>query len=35
MTKNTVIALREIAEGKISIKTIEDSAINKLRKITK
>ena len=31
--KNTVIALREIAEGKISIKTIEDSAINKLRKI--
>tara|TARA_B100001123_G_C15152881_1_gene964216 strand:+ start:643 stop:1107 length:465 start_codon:yes stop_codon:yes gene_type:complete len=30
--KNTVIALREIAEGKISIKTIEDSAINKLRK---
>ena len=31
--KNTVIALREIAEGKISIKTIEDSAINKLRKV--
>ena len=31
--KNTVIALREIGEGKISIKTIEDSAINKLRKI--
>jgi len=30
--KNTVISLREIAEGKISIKTIEDSAINKLRK---
>ena len=30
--KNTVIALREIGEGKISIKTIEDSAINKLRK---
>ena len=31
--KNTVIALREIGEGKISIKTIEDSAINKLRKV--
>ena len=31
--KNTVIALREIGEGKISLKTIEDSAINKLRKI--
>ena len=31
--KNTVIALREIGEGKISIKTLEDSAINKLRKI--
>ena len=31
--KNTVIALREIGGGKISIKTIEDSAINKLRKI--
>ena len=31
--KNTVIALREIGEGKISIKTIEDSAINKLMKI--
>ena len=30
--KNTVIALREIGEGKISIKTLEDSAINKLRK---
>ena len=30
--KNTVIALREIGEGKISIKNIEDSAINKLRK---
>ena len=30
--KNTVIALREIGEGQISIKTIEDSAINKLRK---
>ena len=31
--KNTVISLREIGEGKISIKTIEDSAINKLSKI--
>ena len=31
--KNTVIALREIGDGKISIKTIEDSAINKLRKV--
>ena len=31
--KNTVISLREIGEGKLSIKTIEDSAINKLRKI--
>jgi len=31
--KNTVIALREIAEGKVSLKTIEDSAINKLRKV--
>ena len=31
--KNTVIALREIGEGKISLKTIEDSAINKLRKM--
>ena len=31
--KNTVVSLREIGEGKISIKTIEDSAINKLRKI--
>ena len=30
--KNTVIALREIGEGKISIKTVEDSAISKLRK---
>ena len=30
--KNTVISLREIGEGKISIKTIEDSAINKLRR---
>ena len=31
--KNTVISLREIGEGKISIKTLEDSAINKLRKV--
>ena len=31
--KNTVIALREIGSGKISIKTIEDSAINKLRQV--
>ena len=30
--KNTVIALREIGEGKISIKSLEDSAINKLMK---
>ena len=30
--KNTVIALREIGEGKISLKTVEDTAINKLRK---
>jgi len=30
--KNTVVSLREIGEGKISIKTLEDSAINKLRK---
>ena len=29
--KNTVISLREIGEGKVSIKTLEDSAINKLR----
>ena len=31
--KNTVISLREIGEGKISIKTLEDSAINRLRKV--
>tara|TARA_B100000029_G_scaffold375511_1_gene369959 strand:- start:938 stop:1402 length:465 start_codon:yes stop_codon:yes gene_type:complete len=31
--KNTVISLREIGEGKISIKNIEDSAINRLMKI--
>ena len=29
--KNTVISLREIGEEKVSIKTLEDSAINKLR----
>tara|TARA_Y100000590_G_scaffold304372_1_gene343192 strand:- start:384 stop:842 length:459 start_codon:yes stop_codon:yes gene_type:complete len=29
--KNTVIALREIGEGKVSIKTLEDAAIDKLR----
>ena len=31
--KEVVVALREIAEGKVSLKTIEDSAINKLRKV--
>ena len=30
--KNTVIALREIGEGKVSIKTLRELAINKLRK---
>ena len=30
--KNTVISLREIGEGKVSIKTLEDSAINRFRK---
>ena len=30
--KNTVIALREIGDGKVSIKNLEDSAINRLRK---
>ena len=30
--KNTVISLREIGDGKVSIKSLEDSAINKLRK---
>jgi DNA-directed RNA polymerase subunit omega len=29
--KNTVVSLREIAEGKVSLKVIEDVAINKLR----
>ena len=33
--KNTVIALREIGEGKISINTLKESAINKLRKYQK
>ena len=33
--KNTVIALREIGEGKISIDTLKDAAINKLRKYQK
>ena len=31
--KNTVVALREIGEGKVSLKIIEDTAINKLRNI--
>ena len=31
--KRTIISLREIGDGKISLKTLEDSAINKLRKI--
>ena len=30
--KNTVISLREIGDGKVSIKTLEDAAINRLRK---
>ena len=30
--KNTVIALKEIAENKISVKELQESAINKLRK---
>ena len=30
--KNTVVSLREIGEGKITIKSLEDSAIDKLRK---
>ena len=30
--KNTVISLREIGDGKVSIKNLEDSAINKLTK---
>jgi DNA-directed RNA polymerase subunit omega len=30
--KNTVISLREIGEGKVTVKSLEESAINKLRK---
>ena len=30
--KNTVVSLREIGEGKITIKSLEDTAIDKLRK---
>ena len=30
--KNTVIALREIGEGKVSVKTLRETGINKLRK---
>ena len=30
--KNTVVALREIGEGKVSINTLREAAINKLRK---
>ena len=30
--KNTVIALREIGEGKVSIKKLKESTINKMRK---
>ena len=33
--KNTVIALREIGEGKISTKSLKESAINRLRKYQK
>jgi len=31
--KNTVISLREIGDSKITIKSLEDAAINKLRKV--
>ena len=31
--KNTVVALREIGEGKVTIKSLEDAAINRLRKV--
>ncbi len=31
--KNTVISLREIGEGKVTIKSLEDAAINRLRKV--
>ena len=33
--KNTVLALREIGEGKITIKSLKESAINRLRKYQK
>jgi len=33
--KNTVIALREIGEGKVSVKKLKESTINKLRKYQK
>ena len=33
--KNTVIALREIGEGKVSLKKLKESTINKLRKYQK
>ena len=33
--KNTVIALREIGEGKVSIKKLQESTINKMRKYQK
>ena len=33
--KNTVISLREIGEGKVSVKTLKELAINKLRKLHK
>ena len=33
--KNTVIALREIGEGKVSIKKLKESTINKMRKYQK
>ena len=33
--KNTVIALREIGEGKVSVNTLRESAVDKLRKIQK
>ena len=33
--KNTVISLREIGEGKVSVNTLKELAINKLRKLQK
>ena len=33
--KNTVIALREIGEGKVSINTLRESAINKTEKTSR